>query len=82
VTTAGVYVLPIVYLPTWVPPIFRPLLILNPLSAVIWVYQDVLYFGRIQHPNAWYAFFVLSILAFVVGHRLFQRLKPYFGSAL
>jgi lipopolysaccharide transport system permease protein len=80
--TAGVYILPIVYLPSWVPPIFRPLIVLNPFSAVIWVYQDTLYFGRFEHPKAWFVFAFIALLAFGFGHRVFQRLKPHFGAAL
>jgi homopolymeric O-antigen transport system permease protein len=80
--TAGIYVLPIVYLPQWVPPVFRPLVSLNPFSALIWVYQDTLYFGRIEHPFAWIFFSVMALLSFGLGFRLFIRLKAQFGSVL
>jgi lipopolysaccharide transport system permease protein len=81
-STYGVYVLPIFYLPLWVPRIFRPLLYGNPLSYVIWCYQDALYFGRFDHPWAWVLFAVESILALILGYRFFRRLKPYFGNVL
>lgn len=79
---AGVYLLPIVYLPAWVPPVFRPLLYLNPFSFLIWCYQDALYFGRIQHPWAWLVNTAGSFMVFVAGYRLFRRLKPGFGNVL
>jgi lipopolysaccharide transport system permease protein len=80
--TAGIYVLPIVYLPQWVPAAFRPLINLNPFSAMIWVYQDTLYFGRIEHPFAWVFFSAMALAVFGLGFRVFGRLKAQFGSAL
>jgi lipopolysaccharide transport system permease protein len=82
VVSAGVYVLPIVYLPTWVPPIFRPFLYANPFSYLIWVYQDVFYFGRIEHPASWAISAILSLLSLSIGYRVFHRLQPIFGNAL
>lgn len=79
---AGVYVLPIVYLPDWVPALFRPLITANPFSWVIWVYQDTLYFGRIDHPWAWMGFAALSLAVFSLGLRIFRRSKPLFGHVL
>jgi lipopolysaccharide transport system permease protein len=80
--TAGMYVLPIVYLPQWVPKIFQPFIALNPFSPMIWVYQDTFYFGRIEHPLAWPFFAVISILVFGFGFRVFGRLKMQFGRVL
>jgi lipopolysaccharide transport system permease protein len=80
--TAGIYVLPVVYLPSWVPRMFQPIVGLNPFSSLIWVYQDTFYFGRIQHPYAWVFFAVMSLLCFALGYRLFQTLKPFFGKVL
>jgi lipopolysaccharide transport system permease protein len=81
-TTAGVFLMPVVYLPDWVPPLFKPVLYVNPFSYMTWVYQDVLYFGRFEHPGAWLAFGVGSVLVFAFGYRVFRRLKPQFSSAL
>lgn len=80
--TAGIYVLPIVYLPQWVPKIFQPLIVLNPFSSMIWVYQDALYFGRIEHPFAWIFFTAMALLFFGFGFQIFTRLKVQFGSVL
>ncbi len=80
--TGMVYVLPIVYLPAWVPALFKPIIYLNPFSSLIWVYQDVLYFGRIEHPLAWIVALMFALLTFTSGYRLFRRLRPMFGSAL
>lgn len=78
----GIYLIPVVYLPSWVPGLFKPILYLNPVSYMIWCYQDVLYFGRIDHPIAWVVFMTTSILLFLIGYRFFRRLKPFFGNVL
>jgi lipopolysaccharide transport system permease protein len=81
-STLGVFLLPIVYLPQWSPELFRPFIYANPLSYLIWVYQDILYFGRIEHPMSWLISPVFAIFVFTTGHRVFSRLRPMFGNVL
>jgi len=81
-TTAGIFVAPIVYLPQWVPGIVRPIIYINPFSYVIWCYQDIIYFGRFEHPIAWLVLTLGSLLVLAVGYRLFTSLKPQFGTYL
>jgi lipopolysaccharide transport system permease protein len=76
-STAGIFLLPVVYLPGWVPPLFKPIIYLNPLSYLIWCYQDILYFGRFEHPWAWVVTPIISTMTFVAGYRLFRKLRPY-----
>jgi lipopolysaccharide transport system permease protein len=78
----GMYLLPIFYLPSMVPVMFRPLLYLNPFSYIVWCYQDVCYFGRIEHPWAWVVASALAVIFFVTGWVVFRRLKPMFGNVL
>jgi lipopolysaccharide transport system permease protein len=78
----GVFMLPVVYLPQWVPDIFLPLVYVNPLSCLIWIHQDIFYFGRIAHPVSWVVGTLFALFAFTSGHRVFQRLRPIFGNAL
>ena len=78
----SMYLLPVFYLPSMVPALFRPLLYLNPFSYLVWCYQDVCYFGRIEHPWAWLVATVLSVTWFLAGWLVFTRLKPMFGNAL
>ena len=80
--TLGVYVAPIVYLPDAIPQIFRPILYINPFSYYIWIFQDVLYFGRIAHLYAWIACAILSFAIFYLGDKVFQKLKVSFGSVV
>jgi lipopolysaccharide transport system permease protein len=81
-TLIGVYLLPVLYLPAMVPELFRPLLYLNPFTYLIWCYHDICYYGRIEHPVAWIVMVPLSVITFVVGWRVFHRLRPLFGNAL
>jgi len=76
-STAGIFLLPVVYLPGWVPSLFKPIIYLNPLSYLIWCYQDILYFGRFEHPWAWVVTPIISTMTFVAGYRLFRKLRPY-----
>jgi lipopolysaccharide transport system permease protein len=84
-TTAGLFLAPIIYLPTWVDNIWSPfavVLYLNPFSHLVWCYQDVFYFGRFEHPASWGIFVILSIVLFYGGYRVFRKLKPMFGQML
>ena len=80
--TAGVYLIPAFYLPAWVPPLFKPVILLNPFSYPILVCQDILYYGRIQHPSAWVIFFVMAVVSFVAGYRVFRRISPFVATVL
>lgn len=78
----AMFLMPVVYLPGWVPAMFRPLLWANPFTYMVWVYQDVIYFGRVEHPIAWVLFFIGAPLAFAWGVRMFRSTKPLFSSLL
>jgi lipopolysaccharide transport system permease protein len=80
--TINFFLMPVVFLPDMVPPIFRPFLYINPFSYMIWCYQDAIFFGRIEHPWAWIVFPVLSVTCLVVGYRTFRTLKIHFGNVL
>ncbi len=80
--TLGMWFVPIIYLPEFIPGSIRPLLYFNPITYMIWCYQDMLYFGRIEHPIAWAVFPVLSLLVFLFGYRLFRKFKTMFGNVL
>lgn len=80
--TAGMYFMPIAYLPQWVPGPIRPLLYLNPFSYLCWCYQDLCYYGRFEHPWSFPILCILSTLFFYGGFRLFRTLQVYFGNVL
>jgi len=78
----AMFLMPVFYLPGWVPPIFKPLMWVNPFTYMTWVYQDTIYFGRIDHPAAWVVFFIGSPFVFAWGVRLFRSTKPLFSTVL
>lgn len=80
--SAGLFILPILYKPGWLPPALAWVISLNPLSAVIWCWQDALYYGAFAHPGAWVANILLSVMALIVGARVFMTAKDHFGDVL
>ncbi|MCC6534001.1 MAG: ABC transporter permease [Burkholderiales bacterium] len=82
ISLMGVYLMPVVYLPEWVPNLFKPIIYANPFSHMVWCYQDALYFGRIENPWAWFVFALWAVLSFVFGYRIFRKLKPQLGNVL
>ncbi len=80
--SVALFIQPILYMPQAIPAAVRPILYLNPLSYMVWCWQDVLYFGRFAHPWAWPVFAAGSLFVFVLGFRVFRRLKSYFGNVL
>lgn len=78
----GMYLMPISYMPEWVPETIRPIIYINPFSYMVWCFQDVIYFGRAQHPVAWVVFPAMSAATFYVGFRIFRKLKTQFGNVL
>jgi lipopolysaccharide transport system permease protein len=78
----GMYLVPIAYLPEWVPEWIRPLYWLNPFSYMAWCYQDACYYGRFEHPWAWVVFPLGSLAVFYLGYRVFKKLKTQFGNVL
>jgi lipopolysaccharide transport system permease protein len=79
---AAIFLMPIVYLPDAVPGGFDEIMWLNPFTYMVWCYQDVLYFGRIEHPWAWFVFGALAVVSLAMGYRLFRRVRPYFANVL
>ncbi|UCE88911.1 MAG: ABC transporter permease, partial [Pseudomonadota bacterium] len=64
----GIFILPIVYQPQWIPAGLKPLLYANPFSYMIWCWQDVLFYGEIAHPEAWVIFPVFSLGLLLIGY--------------
>lgn len=79
---AGFFVSPILYNAEMLPEQLRFVLYLNPASYVIWVYQDIFYYGTFAHPLAWAVLAVAAPLALYYGDRLFASLRPWFGESV
>ena len=80
--TLGFWFLPILYQPESIPSAIRSILFINPFTHMIFCFQDVLYFGRIEHPWSWFIFSLLSLIVFIYGYRMFRKLKTMFGNVL
>lgn len=81
-TTIGLYIMPVLYFPSQVPEAVRFLLYINPLSYMIWCYQDAFFYGYFAHPIAWPVFTLLSLFLFIFGFRIFRKLSVMFGNVL
>lgn len=78
----GLYLLPVLYVPGSLPPVFETLLAWNPVSHLIWMYHDAVFHGAIAHPLSWAIGPAFAVATLAAGHRLFFALKPYFGNCL
>lgn len=80
--TALLYLTPIFYLRSQVPPAFQALIVWNPLAALMGAYQDIFYAN--QAPNAgdlaYALIFSLALLA--VAYGTFARLQEAFSQYL
>jgi lipopolysaccharide transport system permease protein len=82
-STVGVFIAPIFYSPALeLPAKLRFAFHLNPVSYLVWCYQDVCYYGRLEHPLAWIVVGFGSLACFYGGYRVFQRLKLMLGNVL
>jgi lipopolysaccharide transport system permease protein len=80
--TIGLFLHPILYTPAVTPAWLRPIFIASPFSHLIWCFRDALIGPDPSHIWSWLVFPAASILAFVLGWRMFRMLKPTFGNAL
>lgn len=78
----GLYLAPVFYLMSWVPPHYRPILYLNPMTLFVECFHDAAYFGGIRDIYVWLAAAAESAATFFFGALVFNRLKPQFGSFL
>jgi len=79
---ANLYMMPLFYVPNWMPKDLQPVIYLNPFSYFAWCYQDACYFGRFEHPWSWVIFLVGSVALASFGYRAFRKLKPYYATVL
>ena len=73
------YLTPVVYTLSMLPPAFQQFFKLNPIADAIISYQDIFYYGQ---PVRWKLFvygWVLSILVFALGWQVFNRLSRRFA---
>ncbi len=78
----ALFISPVLYFKVNLPFIFQILIALNPFSMMIYVYQDVIWYGDCSHPFAWFLFFLYSLLFFSLGYRFFEQVKHGFADVL
>ena len=73
------YLTPVMYgadmVPDWAMPIFR----LNPLSPVIEIYRDILYYQQIPSLSSLFSALIVGIVSIVIGELLFKKLQKGFA---
>ena len=79
---AGLYALPVIYMPGSLPAWAEGILWLNPFSHLVWMHQDIAFFGAMLHPWSWLLAGLFSLGLFSTGYATFGRLKHGFGNCL
>lgn len=80
--TVGMFITPILYIESMVPKIFQIPMNLNPLAHLIYIYRDLLFYGKINHPWSFVIFGILSIIVFLLGFLFFKKVKHQFSNVL
>lgn len=78
----GLFIHPILFLPQQVPEVVRSLIYLSPFTYLIYCWQDILFYGEILRPWAWFGTAAFGGVTFLVGSRLFMGAKAHFGDFL
>lgn len=76
------YLTPVVYDISMIPPRYRILLRLNPMTSVIGCYRDILYSGSLPDPAALLCAAVQGLTALVIGWYVFECLQKRFAEVL
>jgi len=77
------YVTPIVYPASLIPEAWRVWVFwLNPLTAIVEVYRDLVLVGEVKHLGEWAVASVVSLLVFYSGLTVYRRLRPAFADVL
>jgi lipopolysaccharide transport system permease protein len=82
VLTIWMFVTPIVYPETLVPSALRPILRLNPFTAVVNSYRNVLLDGTLPAAGQWLYLLVVSLVMFFVGFYWFVGTKRAFADVI
>lgn len=77
------YATPIIYPASLIPDPWRACVFwLNPLTAIVEVYRDLVLIGEVKHWGEWAIAAVVSLVVFNGGLRVYQRLRPGFADVL
>lgn len=76
------YLTPIVYTMDMVPEEYRQYYKFNPMTDIIAVYRDILYYKQMPQLETLTSIFMWSIVFIIVGYAMFQRLQKHFVEEL
>ncbi|WP_416212351.1 ABC transporter permease [Nostoc sp. DedQUE09] len=77
------YMTPIVYPASTIPVAWRGWVFwLNPMTAVVEVYRDLILVGEVKHWGEWGVSSVVATLIFFCGFAVYKRLRPAFADVL
>ena len=78
----GMFITPIMYLEDMIPGVFIWPMRFNPFAHLIFIYRDVVFYGKILHPWSFLIFGVLSVFVFMWGYIAFNKMKHLFANVL
>lgn len=82
-TNLWFYATPIIYPASMIPEGWRVWVFwLNPMTAIVEVYRDLVLVGEVTHWGEWGVASVVSLLVFNCGLAVYQRLRPAFADVL
>lgn len=77
------YLTPIVYPASAIPPGFRDWIFwLNPMTAIAEVYRDLILKGQVEHWAEWGVSSIISATLFIGGFWVYKKLRPAFADVL
>lgn len=79
---AWIYVTPIMYNMEYVPEQYRSLIVLNPLTPIIEVYHQILYYRMVPTTNYLLLAGGVSVSVFLIGFFVFTRLDRNFAEEM
>lgn len=82
VMMAWMYLTPIVYDIDFCPEEYRPILDMNPMTAIVVAYRDILYYGRMPDLKTLLTATCVGVVGIVVGFLVFGKLKKGFAEEL
>lgn len=82
VMTAWMYLTPVVYSEEMIPPQYRWVFALNPMTSVIGCYRDILYSGTVPQISMLLACFLPGLALILLGWQSFGRLQRRFAEVL
>lgn len=82
VTTTLLFVSPIFYPTNALPESYRSLLYLNPLTPVVEMTRDLLYWGKLPNPDLLVAYWFVTVVIAWLGFAWFQKTRKGFADVL